>query len=166
MILRSATPSDFAAVLALNRESEHFLSPLSAEGLQRLHDQAELHQVMGDGARVVAFLLALREGKGYDSPNYRWFQERYSQFLYVDRVVVSGSRQSSGLGRTLYESVFAHATRTKVPVVACEYDVEPPNPRSERFHRRFGFVEVGRQVVAGGRKQVSLQAVRLGGSEA
>jgi len=45
-----------------------------------------------------------------------------------------------------------------VPVVTCEYDVDPPNPGSERFHTRFGFREVGRQVVAGGKKSVSLQA--------
>jgi predicted GNAT superfamily acetyltransferase len=40
--------------------------------------------------------------------------------------------------------------------VACEYDVEPPNDASARFHARFGFGEVGRQRLAGG-KQVSLQ---------
>ena len=32
------------------------------------------------------------------------------------------------------------------------------NLESERFHRGFGFIEVGRQSVAGGQKQVSLQA--------
>jgi predicted GNAT superfamily acetyltransferase len=52
-----------------------------------------------------------------------------------------------------------------LPWVTCEYDIEPPNPASERFHRGFGFTEVGRQSVAGGKKQVSLQAapVRPGG---
>ncbi|MEZ5478989.1 MAG: hypothetical protein R3E95_16365 [Thiolinea sp.] len=47
--------------------------------------------------------------------------------------------------------------------MSCEYDLEPPNPASARFHAGFGFREVGRQTVAGGKKQVSLQVVRLGG---
>ena len=158
MMLRPAIPADFAALLDLNLESERFLSPLAAEGLQRLHAEAEVHQVLEDAGRVVAFVLALREGADYDSVNYRWFQERYPRFLYVDRVVVSAERQGRGLGRSLYEAVFEHARKTRVPVVTCEYDVDPPNRASERFHRRFGFAEVGRQFVAGGKKQVSLQA--------
>ena len=158
MILRPATPSDCAALLDLNLESERFLSPLSAEGLERLLAQAELSEVLDDAGQVVAFVLALREGRAYDSDNYRWFKERYERFLYVDRVVVTASRQGRGLGRTLYEAVFAHAAKTRVPVDTCEYDIDPPNPASARFHQRFGFAEVGRQCVAGGRKWVSLQA--------
>jgi len=61
----------------------------------------------------------------------------------------------------LYEAVFAHAARSQLPWVTCEYDIEPPNPASERFHRGFGFAEVGRQSVADGKKQVSLQAASI-----
>lgn len=164
MRLRPAEAGDFDAVLALNHESERFLSPLARDGLERLHAQADLHQVLEDAGMVVAFLLALREGTVYDSPNYRWFADRYARFLYIDRVVVSSVRHGRGLGRRLYERAFAHATETTVPVVTCEYDVEPPNPASEAFHKRFGFVEVGRQAVAGGRKRVSLQAASVGGT--
>jgi predicted GNAT superfamily acetyltransferase len=161
MNTRAADSNDFQAVLALNVESERFLSPLSMRGVERLHAQAELHQVVEDEGAVVAFVLALREGTTYDSLNYRWFIERYERFLYVDRVVVSCARQGEGLGLALYDLVFAHAKETGVPVVTCEYDVEPPNPGSERFHRKFGFVEVGRQVVAEGKKRVSLQAATV-----
>lgn len=42
-----------------------------------------------------------------------------------------------------------------------EYDLDPPNLSSQRFHARFGFAEVGRQQVAGGRKHDSLQAARV-----
>jgi len=161
MILRPATPGDYPALLALNLESERFLSPLSGAGLERLHAAAELNQVLEDAGEVVAFVIALREGAVYASVNYRWFQERYTRFLYVDRVVVSVSRQGRGLGRKLYEAVFAHAAKTRVPFVTCEYDIDPPNPASERFHLGFGFAEVGRQFVAGGTKQVSLQAAAV-----
>ncbi len=165
MTLRPATPQDFSEILALNLESERFLSPLTLQRLAQLHRQADLHQVVEEGRQVVAFVLALREGQDYDSPNYLFFGTRYARFLYVDRVVVAAAAQGRGLGRVLYEAVFAHATRSQLPWVTCEYDIEPPNPASERFHCGFGFIEVGRQSVAGGQKQVSLQVapVRSGG---
>lgn len=158
MILRPAEPADFSAVLALNEESVQFLSPMSRERLERLHAEAELHAVIESEGAVCAFLLAYREGTDYDSVNYRWFQQRFQRFLYVDRVVVSRCMQGRGAGAALYRHVFAHAAETSVPVVTCEYDVDPPNEVSERFHARFGFREVGRQRVADGRKAVSLQA--------
>jgi len=162
MKARAACSSDFAAVLLLNRESERFLSPLSREQLEQLHHQADLHQVLEVEGEVGAFVLALREGTSYDSVNYRWFIERYERFLYVDRVVVSVALHGRGLGRVLYEFVFAHARATRAPVVTCEYDIEPPNLASERFHQAFGFEEVGSQLVAGGKKRVSLQAASVG----
>jgi predicted GNAT superfamily acetyltransferase len=58
----------------------------------------------------------------------------------------------------LYETVFAYARANNFPVLACEFDIDPPNPQSAQFHARFGFTEVGRQAVAGGSKRVSLQA--------
>jgi hypothetical protein len=158
MILRPARPEDFSAVLALNEESVQFLSPLSQGRLEQLDAEAELHSVIESDGAVCAFLLAFREGADYDSVNYRWFQQRYPRFLYVDRVVVSRRMQGRGAGAALYRHVFAHAAETSVPVVTCEYDVDPPNEASERFHGRFGFSEVGRQWVAGGSKAVSLQA--------
>jgi predicted GNAT superfamily acetyltransferase len=56
--------------------------------------------------------------------------------------------------------VFEFAATHSVGLVTCEYDVEPPNPASERFHARFGFREVGRQRLDGG-KLVSLQAAQV-----
>jgi predicted GNAT superfamily acetyltransferase len=164
MITRHANASDLDAVLALNRESERFLSPLTPDQLDVLHAQADLHHVLELDGEVVAFVLALREGTGYDSVNYLWFLERYAHFLYVDRVVVAARLQGRGLGRVLYDAVFDRARETGVPVVTCEYDIDPPNPASERFHKAFGFAEVGRQAVAGGKKRVSLQAAMVTGA--
>jgi predicted GNAT superfamily acetyltransferase len=47
-----------------------------------------------------------------------------------------------------------------VPVIVCEFDIEPPNPASQRFHARQGFREVGRQSIEGG-KVVSMQACEV-----
>lgn len=159
--IRPAGADDFLAILALNAESVHFLSPLDAVRLRQLHAQAAYHRVVEIDRVVAAFLLALREGADYDSPNYRWFAQRYPEFLYIDRVVVSAAQQGRGLGALLYEDLFAFARSSGVAEVTCEFDVDPPNPPSARFHARFGFREVGTQWLGGGKKQVSLQARSL-----
>lgn len=157
MIVRPAQAEDYASILALNEESVRFLSPLSAERLATLDREAALHLVVEQAGLVIAFLLAFREHANYASVNYRWFGERYPMFLYIDRVVVQQSLRARGAGTLLYGRAFSHAVQTGVPRLACEYDVEPPNPASAHFHAKFGFREVGRQLVADGSKQVSLQ---------
>lgn len=158
-MLRDATPVDFPAILNLNEAFVAVLSPLDGARLARLHAQAALHRVVEREGRIEAFLLALREGADYDSPNYRWFARRYPRFLYIDRVVVAGDTQARGTGSLLYRDVHMLARRDDVPVIACEFDIEPPNPASERFHSRLGFREVGRQQIDGGAKTVSLHAL-------
>ena len=158
-IVRPATAADFPAILALNEESVQFLSPLTPERLRLLDGQSAVHRVVEAGGAVAAFLLAFREGSAYDSVNYRWFAERHERFLYIDRVVVSLAHQGRGLGALLYADLFDIARRTQAGCVTCEFDVEPPNEMSRRFHARYGFEEVGSQSVAGGKKRVSLQRV-------
>ena len=159
--IRPAAIADFAAILALNAESVHFTSPLDAARLQQLHTQAAYHRVVAIGGSVAAFLLAVREGADYDSPNYCWFAQRYREFLYIDRIVVGAAQQGRGLGALLYDDLFAFARASGVAQVTCEFDVDPPNPASAAFHARFGFREVGTQWLGGGKKRVSLQARAL-----
>lgn len=161
MNLRDATPDDLPAVLALNEASVAVLSPLTPARLADLHDQAAHHRVIVDGGTVRAFLLAFREGAAYDSPNYAWFAHRHPRYLYIDRVVVDAADRTRGLGTRLYRDLLAAAVRDGVPVVACEYDLEPPNPVSARFHESFGFREVGRQRVGDRAKLVSLQELPI-----
>jgi hypothetical protein len=161
MMLRDATPADFPAILALNEAFVSVLSPLDDAKLARLHAQAALHRVIETDGQVEAFLLVLREGSDYDSPNYRWFAQRYARFLYVDRVVVAAGAHARGAGTQLYCDARERALRDAVPVIACEFDIEPPNPASARFHVRLGFREVGRQSLHGGRKTVSLQVLDI-----
>ena len=160
MLLRDATSADHPALLALNAASVEVLSPLDAPRLQLLIGQAALCRAIEGAGRILAFVLAFRERADYGSPNYRWFDARYPRFLYVDRVVVDAGHRGAGLGRRLYADVVEYARREGVPLVTCEFDVEPPNPASERFHALQGFNEVGRQTLPGG-KRVSLQALRI-----
>ena len=155
--IRDATAADHPAILALNLASERMLSPMDAAQLRELDAQSTFHRVVQEGSEVVAFLLALREGAGYDSPNYRWFAERYDTFLYIDRVVVASAWHGRGVGRRLYEELFAFARAGGIGTIACEFYLQPPNEASRRFHARMGLHQVATQWLPGGIKQVSLQ---------
>jgi len=159
---RAARASDHPALLRLNAASQAVLSPLDERRLQDLVARADWLDVVDRGGEVLAFLMAFREGADYDSPNYRWFARRYPRFLYIDRVVVAQAARGRGCGSLLYQRAFERARSHGVPSVTCEFDLEPPNPASARFHARFGFREVGRQQYGPLRKTVSLQEADSG----
>jgi uncharacterized protein len=156
-VIRDAREADFGQILALNAESVHFLSPLDDARLRHLHGQAAYHRVVDDDGTISAFLLAFREGADYDSPNYAWFAREFPRFLYIDRIVVSMMARGRGLGAQLYNDIIAFAAESGVDKLTCEFDIDPPNPASAKFHAYFGFREVGRQHVGDGKKEVSLQ---------
>lgn len=161
MKIRNATPRDFTQILELNEESVQFLSALSLERLAVLHGQSAYHRVAESSGRIVAFLIAFREGLAYDSPNYRWFASRFERFLYIDRIVVGSGQQGLGIGKRFYSDLLAFAATTQAGLVTCEFDIVPANEQSRRFHAAFGFTEVGTQVYGSSRKEVSLQALAI-----
>ena len=155
-MIRDARSADFPAIVALNLQSEQYLSPMSAARLAQLHAWAAYHRVVEAQGQLAAFLLAFREGARYDSPNYRWFSARYPSFVYIDRVVVAAVHRGKGFASALYDDVFAFARENGVGTMTCEFDTEPPNEVSRRFHARFGFREVGTHSY--NNKRVSMQA--------
>jgi predicted GNAT superfamily acetyltransferase len=160
MLVRDALETDKAAILALNAESVHFLSPMDAARYETLRAMSPYTRVVDDAGTIRAFLLAFREGSGYDSPNYAWFSARYEKFLYVDRVAVAGSAQGRGIGRVMYENLFAFAREHGVDTITAEFYTTPPNENSRKFHASFGFHQVGEQDVFE-TKHVSLQVAIL-----
>ncbi|MBL8262634.1 MAG: GNAT family N-acetyltransferase [Xanthomonadaceae bacterium] len=159
--IRDITTSDFDAVIALNDAEVQQTSPMDAARLQSLLDMAAYRKVATVDGQVAAFLIALRDGAPYQNDNYDWFASCFPQFLYVDRIVVGARFAGRGIGRRLYEDLFAFARDSGVQTITCEYNIDPPNPASRAFHDRFGFRELGTQWVAGGTKQVSLQAAGI-----
>jgi predicted GNAT superfamily acetyltransferase len=150
---RLATLADYPAILALNLDAEALLSPMDDARLRALDAAAAYHRVAGDP--TAAFLMAFREGADYDSPNYRWFPQRYDRFLYVDRIAVAESARGAGLGGALYRDLFDFARESGVPRIVCEYYSKPLNEASQRFHARHGFEEIGTQWLPERGKQVS-----------
>ena len=108
------------------------------------------------GGGVVAFVIVFGPDADYDSPNYRFFADRFASFRYVDRVVVDPAYARHGIGSRLYEAVVDAAAAATVPVVTAEVNVQPPNQASLAFHAAHGFVGVGEQDTEGGAKRVRL----------
>ncbi|MGH7659339.1 MAG: GNAT family N-acetyltransferase [Vulcanimicrobiaceae bacterium] len=137
--------ADFAAILKLNAADEIFLAPLDAYALRALLQQA-FHIALRDHGRD-AFLIALDQSAVYGSPNFRWFKARFPCFAYVDRLVVAPHARGQGIGRNLYGELFDVARAAGHEIVACEVNVDPPNPTSDAFHAALGFEEIGRAAV-------------------
>ena len=161
VLLREATAADAERILALNDAEVAQTSAMDRARLNALAALACRFTVADADGRVLAFLLAMDHTAAYDNDNFRWFAPRYPRFAYVDRIVVDAAAAGMGIGGRLYRSLFAHARERGLERVVCEYNLAPPNPASQAFHDRFGFVEVGQQHVAGGTKLVSLQQLVL-----
>jgi predicted GNAT superfamily acetyltransferase len=140
--IRDITPDDYPAIVALNNATVPAMNEQSVDSLRWLVEHATYARVVEDADGVAAFLLGLERGTGYSSPNYRWFSERFDNFLYVDRIAVAGRARRKRLGSALYDDIAAFA-RGRWPCILAEINVEPPNPETVAFHERHGFERVG-----------------------
>lgn len=155
--------ADRDAVLALNGLHETELSPLDPQGLERLLAEA-FHACMARDGQ--AFLIAFDQDAAYDSPNFLWFKERYDRFVYVDRVAVAAAGRGRGLARALYAELMERAIAAGHARIVCEVNSDPPNPASDAFHARLGFVEVGRARLEARGKSVRYLARLIDAGEA
>ncbi len=166
MQIRAAERADYAAVLAMNEGALPHVSSLTESEFSVLAGQCFYFGVACVDGAVAGFLMALRPGENYQSLNYRWFCERYENFVYIDRIVVAPQFNGLGIGRALYADVEQAALLSGeagvAPILTCEVNLEPPNPGSAAFHKKLGFAEVG-QLVADEGKLVSLMVKAVGG---
>lgn len=160
VIIRDVLPSDFDAICCLNDAEVQHTSPMDSTQLTVLHGFASYHKAACVDGLLAGFLLAIPSGAPYPNANFEWFTRNYSQFLYIDRIVVTAQSRELRIASRLYEDIFAFARSQLIPVITCEYNIFPPNEPSRRFHDKFGFTEQGTQWLANGSKQVSLQAAQ------
>lgn len=141
-MIRRYGPADAEAVLALNAANVPEVGPMDAEKLAGFADWAPYFTVVEVDGAIVAMLIGLGEDAPYGSPNYAWFVERYPLFAYIDRVAVAESQRGAGWGPALYRDFEQWAVDTQKPRLCAEVNVEPPNPRSLRFHEIYGFESI------------------------
>jgi predicted GNAT superfamily acetyltransferase len=145
-------------ILTLNNTHAQALSWLDRERLCHLVAEAFFAGRVGG---VDGLLIAFDQTADYYSPNFLWFQSRFSHFVYVDRVTVAPEARGRGLARSLYLKLFSEAAQSGHDRIVCEINVTPPNPESDAFHAALGFVEIGSGSIHGGQKTVRYMVHQL-----
>jgi predicted GNAT superfamily acetyltransferase len=155
--IRDMTTDDLERVLQINEANVPEVGPVDLERLRFIVTESTMsvvvvdHAENGDGPDegvVVGFCVVLAPGSSYDSVNYLWFMDRYNAAYYLDRVAFDASAQGKGLGSALYAEVDRRLAEIGADLTL-EVNIDPPNEPSLAFHRKHGFVEVGRHMSKG-----------------
>jgi len=137
IIIRAMTASDIEVVWAINQENIPAVGEETVEVLADLLSMSLFSLVAEADDVVVGFCMILGPQTQYRIPNYLYFCERYSDFIYLDRVAVTSAFQGLGLGAAMYREVERLSQST---LFALEVNTKPRNEGSLRFHTREGFV--------------------------
>jgi predicted GNAT superfamily acetyltransferase len=160
MQITDVSRDDLKEVLRLNDDSVPHVSRIDMAQMEWFASNAHYFRVVRQQQQLAGFLIGLRPGLPYSSPNYRWFSENYRDFAYIDRVAVSATARRNGIASRLYQD-FADSLRNEVNVMTCEVNIRPPNESSMRYHERHGFVRVATQETEDGKKEVALLEKKL-----
>lgn len=153
---------DLDSIVAINNGGYPAVPLAEDSDIERLFALSSLALgIASDTGELVGFVMAMDPGEDYDSENYTFFESRFTNHLYIDRVVLNEATRGMGLGSVLYQAIFDKALDDGREWVTCEVNVEPPNPGSLRFHRRWGFEDVDTQATKGGAVIVQLLAARV-----
>ena len=90
----------------------------------------------------LGFLIAFA-GLPLRGPNHGWVHRHRPGAVYVDRVAVVASARGQGIARRLYEDLAAAVLASGRSGLACEVNLDPPNPGSLAFHTRLDFRPAG-----------------------
>lgn len=142
MEIRALQISDSSSIWEINEQGLPGTGKVSEQEIVDLLEFSSLSIGLFDNNSLLGFVICLPPKTAYGSLNYLWFNERYDDFLYVDRIAVSTANRNQKIGSKLYQAVIDTASKLGVPIAA-EVNLRPPNPDSVRFHQRHGFTEIG-----------------------
>jgi len=142
---RQFVTDDIDAALELNNANTPSVGELDRASLEYLVEHSLYSFAIGS-TTLHGFCITFAPGAPYTSVNYQWFSRKYSDFVYLDRIVVRESMRNKSLGAKLYAAIESRMIQDRcAPLLTCEVNLKPPNHGSIRFHQRIGFREVGRQ---------------------
>ena len=150
----SVSDKDF--ILNLNKQNLPAVSPLYDDSFNMFLKYSEYFKTIKIEDTPVGFLIALLPGHPYKSVNYKWFENRYKSFIYVDRIVISSDHQDKGIGSFFYDHIKL-SFHDRFNLMVCEVNLIPKNTQSINFHKKYGFAEVGQQYTDQRKKLVSMQ---------
>ncbi|NLA37098.1 MAG: GNAT family N-acetyltransferase [Actinobacteria bacterium] len=141
-LIRDLEPADLSAATRINNDNVPAVSEADEDKMAHLLAESSiaLAAVEPEDETLLGFCIVMEPGADYGSSNYRWFCERYDDFIYLDRVAVDEGARGAGIGAALYREV---QDRTGKALFTLEVNLRPRNDGSLRFHAREGFTEVG-----------------------
>ena len=127
--------------IKLNNSYSPFLGPLdSIDQTKNLLNMSLYTLVVMDQDIVKGFCVVFKENSDYGSENYKYFNKKHKEFLYIDRIGISGDLKQKGIGTSMYNYIFNN-NENHVPVCA-EVNSIPLNEASISFHIRLGFKDI------------------------
>ena len=142
--IEQATKDDLSSILSLNQDSIPAVSSANIKMMTHLLIICDYFKICKINGKIIGFLNALLPSKDYNSEHYKWFNDRYDSFYYVDRIIISKSYQNQGYGKVIYDDLI-NSIKNKPLDIACEINTKPYNKQSIRFHKKYGFKDVGRK---------------------
>ena len=139
IVIRDAAPEDEGFILALNAASTPAVAEMDAEDYGDIAGWAHRVLVAELDGKPCGFLILIRPGTAYPSDNYGWFESKFSNHLYIDRIAISEFAKGKGVGRAFYDEASRIAAKNGDERLTCEVNESPPNPQSMAFHSRLGF---------------------------
>jgi predicted GNAT superfamily acetyltransferase len=159
-IIETTSPSDLNQILELNQKALPAVSSVNLKEMQHFLKIVDYFKTLKVNNKVAGFLIAITPGKDYNSVNYKWFENKYESFMYVDRIVVAPTYQGHGFGTAFYNDL-SNFSKNIIPRITCEVNINPPNKESMLFHTKYGFKQVGTQFTEIGKKEVSLMKLSI-----
>ena len=91
-------------IFILNQENTPEVGSLSSiEHLRQLIQLSSYQFYVVKDDEIKGFIICFKEKSSYDSPNYKFFCNTESKFLYIDRIAIKDSFRRQGIGKSFYD---------------------------------------------------------------
>ena len=132
------------AIYALNQTNAPEVGFLdSVEYLKELIEKSYINFCVKNNEEIIGLMVCFIEDADYSSKNYKFFSDNENYFLYIDRVVIKEEYRRKGIANHLYSLIEKLANDLGSPL-CCEVNTFPENKPSIEFHKKFGFVDIGK----------------------
>ena len=92
------------------------------------------------GGKLSGFLLGVSAGRAVENVGHMWFQTRFDNFLYVDRVVTTADDRRRGVGKAILLEALQWCRERGIGNLVCQVHDRPPNPAGHALCRALGFL--------------------------
>ena len=147
-------------IINLNKRNIPAVGELDEKLYYRFLEYSDYFKLLKYNNLFIGFLVGLLPNRPYSSINYKWFENKYKSFIYIDRIIISSKYQNKGFGSLFYDDL-KNSFKNCYDFLTCEINIMPSNDVSMKFHKKYGFKEVGQQRTENGKKIVSMQVLSI-----